>query len=123
MIRAAHPSWAPWAIRATAANLRAIPDGTVRARLALNHHLSILRSMWDVRIVDRYPAITVPTLLVPAAPRGGAKLAAVEAAVAALADAEVHWYPDADHDVHAQHPDEIARDLVSLATHAGVSIA
>lgn len=66
MVQAAHPDWAKWAIESTLANLRELPDGTVRARLALEHHLSILRSMWDHSIADRYPAVTVPSLLLPA---------------------------------------------------------
>lgn len=114
-IREAHPDWATWAIRATAANLRELPDGTVRARLDRTRHMSILRSMWDTSIRDRYPRITIPTLLVAAGPERGPKAAAVEAAAAALADSQVRWYADADHDVHAQRPTEIAHDLLALA--------
>lgn len=119
MMRLSHPDWADWAIEASTANLHALPDGTVRARLPLEHHLSILRSIWDVSILDRYPAITVPTLLVPAALRHSQKFAAVQAAAVALADSQVRWYAEADHDVHAQHPVDVARDLVALAVRAG----
>lgn len=121
MMRGAHPDWADWAIRATAASLREQPDGTVRARLSLVHHLSILRSMWDVSITQRYPRVAVPSLLIPAAPRAGTKPAAVTAAAAALVDSEVRWYAEADHDVHAQHPCAIARDLADLALRVGHS--
>lgn len=122
---AAHPDWADWAIEATMANLRELPDGTVRARLSRDHHLSILRSMWDYSITDRYSAVDAPSLLVPAGHRAGTKLAAVDRAAAALAGsvmrAEVRCYEDADHDVHAQHPGALAVDLRSLAERAGLA--
>jgi hypothetical protein len=36
-------------------------------------------------------------------------------ALAALPDGRVRWYPGADHDLHAQHPDRLAADLGELA--------
>ncbi|CAN5379781.1 hypothetical protein BH24ACT9_BH24ACT9_01950 [soil metagenome] len=118
MIRAAHPDWADWAIEATMANLRELPDGGVHARLSREHHLSILRSMWDHSVTDRYADVRVPSLLVPAGSRTGPKAAAVECAAAALAGSEVRWYEGADHDVHAQHPGRLAADLIVLAERA-----
>ena len=127
MVQASHPDWAVWAIEATLANLRELPDGSVRARLAREHHLSILRSMWDHSIADRYSAVAVPSLLVPAGSRAGAKLAAVEQAARGLTRAgsrpEVRWYDGADHDLHAQHPGRLAGDLRSLAQRAQVMAA
>jgi pimeloyl-ACP methyl ester carboxylesterase len=40
---------------------------------------------------------------------------AVREALAALPDARARWYPGADHDLHAQHPDRLAADLEDLA--------
>jgi len=120
-MRAAHPDWADWAIEATVANLQALPNGTVRARLARDHHLSILRSMWDHSITDRFGRVEVASLLVPAGNRSGPKLDAVERASAAIVRSEVRWYEGADHDVHAQHPTELAADLLTLAARAGRS--
>ena len=83
MMRAAHPDWADWAdwaINASLANLRRRSDGTVRARLPRDHHLSILRSMWDHPISDRFDEVDVPSLLVPAGQRAGRKLEAVDRA-------------------------------------------
>lgn len=115
MISAAHSDWAAWAIEATLANLRELPDGTVRARLASDHHLTILRSMWDHSVTDLYPRVPVPSLLVAAGQRGGPELDAVDRAAAALAGSEVRWYEGADHDVHAQHPVRLAADLLAFA--------
>jgi pimeloyl-ACP methyl ester carboxylesterase len=58
----------------------------------------------------------VPVLLVPAGRNGSAP--AVAEAIEALKRAEVHAYPSADHDVHAQHPDAVAADLLALAEEA-----
>ena len=62
-------------------------------------------------------------LLVPAGGRtartgrgrsAAATRAAVGAALAALPHGSARWYPGADHDLHAQHPDRLARDLLAL---------
>ena len=121
-----HPGWAPTAVEATLANLVRLPDG-VRARLDRDHHRSILRSLYEEDPADRYPHVNVPVLLVPAlgptpgddddARRAGAR-AAVLAALDALPDARVVWYPGADHDLHAQYPERLAADLLSLASRA-----
>ena len=42
----------------------------------------------------------------------------VNEALTLLPDARVHWYIDADHDVHAQQPGRLARDLLALAAAA-----
>jgi pimeloyl-ACP methyl ester carboxylesterase len=122
-IRGAHPDWSPDAIEATLANLVELPGGGVRARLEREHHREILRSLFDGDPARWYPRILVPVLLVPAAgdrPEDGegrreaAARAHVEAALAALPRAQARWYPGADHDVHAQHPDRLAADFLEL---------
>ncbi len=49
----------------------------------------------------------------------GSRRARVQAAAAALPDATVREYLDADHDLHAQHPRELAADLLELAGRVG----
>jgi pimeloyl-ACP methyl ester carboxylesterase len=130
-IRAAHPDWPADGVDATLGNLVELPGGGVRARLAREHHRDILRSMYGQDPADWYPRIRVPVLLVPAVgeeaigeqpPRNGADSdrgrgarEAVRAALAALPDARARWYPGADHDLHAQHPERLAADLDELA--------
>ena len=133
-IRAGHPDWPAEGVDATLGNLVELPGGGVRARLAREHHREILRSMYEQDPADWYPRIGVPVLLVPAvgqkpdgqrdgqpdeqpdehgpeSDRGSAARDAVRAALAALPDARARWYPGADHDLHAQHPDRLAADL------------
>jgi len=118
-LRQSHPNWSAEAIEATMANLRVWPDGTLSRRLSIDHHMCIVRSMWDDPPQRYYPSITVPTLVVPALPadltRAAARRAQVTRAVAALPSATVREYPDSDHDLHAQHPRELAADLLELA--------
>lgn len=106
-LRGGHPDWAPWAIEATVANLRTGPDGRLDRRLPIPQHMLILRSMWDDPPTPYYSDIAVPVLLIPAGDK------AVDGS--AFANARLHAYPGADHDVHAQHPAEIAADLLDLA--------
>jgi pimeloyl-ACP methyl ester carboxylesterase len=120
-LRATHPDWPEEGIAGTMANFEVRPDETVAPWLTLTHHLAILRAMFDARGNDLYGRIGVPVLLLMA---GGdlssewarEKAAGVEEAEGALADAEVRWFPGADHDVHAQHPREVAEALVARFT-------
>jgi len=107
-LRRSHPDWEPWAIDATVANLRSRPDGTLERRLPIPEHMMIVRSMWDDPPFAYYPDVRVPVLLVPAGHKD------VTAVADRLADARVRAFPGADHDVHAQHPAELAADLLSL---------
>lgn len=111
--RAAHPSWPDSGILGTLANFAVDPDGTARPRLSREHHMLILRSLWEHTPRTLYPLITAPVLLVPAGRNGSA--ATVAEAAGALKNATVRAYPESDHDVHAQHPAELAADLLALA--------
>jgi pimeloyl-ACP methyl ester carboxylesterase len=118
-LRRAHPDWSAAAVEATVANLRVAPDGTLTRRLPIPRHLQIVRSMWDDPPRRHLPAVAVPTLLLPAIPRDDPRRAErarsrVAAAAAVLSTATIREYADSDHDLHAQHPDRVAADLLSL---------
>jgi pimeloyl-ACP methyl ester carboxylesterase len=117
-----HEDWSFEAIEATLANLRVEPDGTVTRRLSVEHHMQIARSLWDDPPWPDYPQISVPVLLMPAVAASdqsdavaARRQAVVEKAAAAFGQARVRAYPGGDHDLHAQHPAEVAADLLSLA--------
>jgi pimeloyl-ACP methyl ester carboxylesterase len=131
-ISSAHPDWPEQGVLGTLANLVELPDGGVRARLSRDHHADIVRSLFEGDPMELYPRVQVPVLLVPATgPEPTAEEAAeptsmdarrqantrrsVGEALSALPDARVRWYPGADHDLHAQHPDRLARDLLEFA--------
>lgn len=112
-LRAAHPDWPPQAVAATLANLEQTEDGGVRARLSREHHRDILRSLYDGDPRRWYPQVRVPVLLAPAAGPDDTS-DGVREALAGLADVRVAHYPGAHHDLHAQHPDRLAADLLTL---------
>jgi pimeloyl-ACP methyl ester carboxylesterase len=122
-IRSAHPDWPESGIRGVLGNFEVFPDGTVAPWLTYDRHIEVLRGLWDHHPADRYAAVRVPALLVPAvrAVRAGgqggddgedgerrARMGRrVEAAAAAIPIARVHPLAG-DHDIHAQHPVELA---------------
>ena len=108
-------------MRGSLANFEVRSDGTVAPWLTLDRHLKILRSMWESRAQELYPKVKVPVLLLPAESPGmpaewlQSQRESTEQALAALERAEVHWFSPADHDVHAQHPDQVAAVLLEAA--------
>ena len=110
-IRRGHPTWSDWAIEATMANLEVLPDGTVRPWLSLDNHLRILRSLWEHRPSTVIPKLDVPVLLVMADTGDDwaqQKRAIGEELAGASGRVRVEWFSPGDHDLHAQHPVELA---------------
>ncbi len=120
-IRSAHSDWPETGIRGALANFEVRTDGTIAPWLTFERHLVVLRGLWEHRPAERYGSISVPVLLCPAddgdAPAGDRKRHGVEAAAAAIPGARVEWFRG-DHDIHAQHPVELAAALVTLAASA-----
>ena len=110
-MRAAHPGWSREGIEATLANLEALPDGTVRPWLTRPRHLRILRALWEHAPSATIATLAAPVLLVPADSGdewSRRKRAEVDRVAAAGRDVRVHWFSPSDHDVHVQHPRELA---------------
>lgn len=111
-IRAGHPDWSDSAIAGTMANFVIRPDGTVSPRLTRERHMRILRAMWGHSPWEALAAARAPVLLVPADTGDAAwtagKRAATERAVASRPGVAVRWFAPADHDIHQQHPGELA---------------
>jgi pimeloyl-ACP methyl ester carboxylesterase len=118
MFRHWHPDWPEEGIEGTLGNFAVADDGTARPALARDHHRDIVHSLWSSEVAEQLPRVTVPALVAPAVgddAAGDERRAGPERALALLPDAEVSWYVGADHDLHAQHPDRLAADLVRLA--------
>ncbi len=113
MFRQMHPDWPEAGIRGSLANFEARPDGTLAPRLRRDHHMEILAALWDHRPSTRYPHLEVPLLLAPAdtGDQGwtDAKRAEVAAAASSAPRVRVRWFSPSDHDIHAQHPAELAQ--------------
>ncbi len=120
MLREHHADWPESGIDATMANVEILPDGTIAPWLSRPHHLTILRHLWEHRPSERYGLVKVPVLVIPAmspsAPDArwmAAKTEEAARAASALPVASIHWMTG-DHDLHAQHPAEVA-DLLHRA--------
>ena len=110
-LRRAHPGWSDEAIAASAANLRADDDGTVRAWLDRDRHRRIVGSLLVQRPRELYPRVACPAVLLVA----GASNPAADEAAAAMPHARVVPFPGGDHDLHAQHPEQVAELVAGLA--------
>src|SRR5581483_3029232 len=53
-----HPDWSDEGLEGTFANLEVLPDGTIRARLTLDRHMMILRSLWEQKPSQLYPRVS-----------------------------------------------------------------
>jgi pimeloyl-ACP methyl ester carboxylesterase len=111
----AHPDWSEAAVEATLANMRLRPDGTIERRLPIDKHMLIVRSMWDEPPAQFLPLITVPVLLLPAMGPQEEKASRITSAAELIRRSSIIWYPESDHDLHAQHPARLANDLATLA--------
>ena len=116
--RSAHPDWPETGIQGALANFECRPGGTVALWLTLDRHMAVLRGLWEHRPVDRYPLIEAPVLLMPAdngdPGHTARKRADVDEAARRIPRARVRWFRG-DHDIHAQHPDEVATVMLELA--------
>jgi pimeloyl-ACP methyl ester carboxylesterase len=116
-VRSVHPGWPESGIRGVLANFEVRPDGTVAPWLTYERHIEILRGLWEHHPRQLYPGLAVPVLLVPA--DGGdtdwtrRKRRDVAIAAAAIPNARVRWFVG-DHDVHAQHPRELAGVMLEM---------
>jgi pimeloyl-ACP methyl ester carboxylesterase len=115
MIRSNHPDWPETGIEGTMANVEVMSDGTIRPWLSRENHMRILHGMWEHHPASVYAEVKVPVRIVVAEDPSNQRWMAgkrhdVARAVAALPGADAHWIAG-DHDLHAQHPTEVA-DLI-----------
>jgi pimeloyl-ACP methyl ester carboxylesterase len=116
-MRKNHPDWPDTGIAGALACFDVRPDGTGAPWLTRDRHRLVLQGMWSHRPRQRFAEITVPVLFMPAAAdeaAAAAKRDGIDEAVRLLARATVHWMVPADHDVHAQHPAEVAEVLAAF---------
>ena len=110
-LRSAHPDWPETGIRGVLANFELRPDGTVAPWLSFDHHIKVLHGLWEHRPSELYAGLAVPVLLAPAdggeSDRTRRKRGDVDTAATIIPNARVRWFTG-DHDIHAQHPAELA---------------
>jgi pimeloyl-ACP methyl ester carboxylesterase len=121
MLRQGHPTWPETGIESTMANFEVRDDATIAPRLSRLNHMQILRSLWEDQPSKKFRTLRVPALFVFAGGgRGGPpnKRTGAEEAANSVPVVEVRWFEDADHDIHAQYPIELA-DLIDSRVRNG----
>lgn len=117
--RTAHADWPETGIQGLLANFEMRDDGTVAPWLTYERHMTILRGLWEHRPSERLETLDVPLLLIPAVPAGEAgteRELAVSRARRLVRRVRVRPFVGADHDIHAQHPDELAGVLIDAVS-------
>ena len=106
------------------ANFDISVDELIYPRLSLDHHLQILRSIWEYPTYARFAQVRCPVLMVPASPPGPLdaddlthlelKQQGITEAQARIGDLHVHWMEDTIHDIPLQRPTELAGLIVDF---------
>jgi pimeloyl-ACP methyl ester carboxylesterase len=117
--RTNHADWPDEGFEGSLANFEIRPDRTIAPWLSREHHMAILQAMWGQRIDELWRSLRVPALVVPVDGGEGdwtsAKRRGVEAVEAAVSvtrtPVRVRWFKG-DHDIHAQHPAEVAEAML-----------
>ena len=116
-MQAGKADWPASAIAGAMANFEERADGTIAPWLTLDHHLAVLRGMWEQRPLDRLALVAEPVLWMPADSGDVAwthdKRVGLEVAAAVHPRSRTHWFSPADHDVHAQQPTAVAAVLLA----------
>ena len=119
-LREGHPDWPESGIRGQMANFATAPDGTVRPHLAREHHLRLLREMWEHHPAEVAPFVECPAVIVSAhdpLAAGEARSGTVDRFARRLPRGRLIRV-EADHDLHAQYPRRTAGWLEELAGEA-----
>ncbi len=92
------------------ANFEHLPDGAIRPRLQLDHHIRILRALWEHTPSAIVPTLSNPVLLVLAEADDGwmdHRRTMADAIATAAPSVRVEWLAG-DHDLHIQHAVAVA---------------
>lgn len=110
-VESAMADWPASGRAATLANFELRADGTAAPWLTFDHHMTVLRGLWEHDPSAIYTDIDGPVLIIAAADSTESrerKAPNVAEAEASLVDAHVRWFDPAHHDVHAQQPHQVA---------------
>ncbi len=117
-MRDAHPDWPESSRLGEVASFEVRADQTIAPWLTFDRHMAILHDLYLNDPTASYPLLSVPTLMVPAGSKAlfaNDKYAAIDQALALLPNGKAHWFDNADHDIHAQFPQELTSVLLEFA--------
>ena len=115
--------WSPALAESIVGHFEPLPDGRLRPWLRREHHMRILRALWEHRPSQLWARVRCPVLLVPARPpnptprqaeQAPAKEASVALAEARLARSRTLWMDDTIHDIPLQRPRDLAEAITGF---------
>jgi pimeloyl-ACP methyl ester carboxylesterase len=128
-LNAPNPRWQPddRTIQIILANFNIDEDEEIYPHLSYEHHMQIVRAMWEFRTYELFDRLRCPVLMVPARPVEpmsprerdftASKERGIVKAVERISNLQVHWMPDSIHDIPLQRPEELGkliRDFTAL---------
>jgi len=114
-----NPRWQPddHAIQIILANFDIDENEAIYPHLSIEHHMQIVRAMWELKTYDLFSRIRCPVLMVPARPPEpmsprerdftASKERGVQQALEQNSKVRVQWMPDTIHDIPLQRPEEL----------------
>ncbi len=118
-IQAGHPGWSDAVVDATMGNFEWLAGGRIRPHLSLEHHMAILRAMYDQPTRALYAKVQEPVLICAA--DDGSEWAKIKRSQLTEAQAEIRnsqviWFKDAAHDIHQDRPDELTEAILQFSS-------
>jgi pimeloyl-ACP methyl ester carboxylesterase len=108
------------------ANFQIDEDERISPHLSFDHHMQIVRSIWEFRTYEQFQRVRCPALMIPVRPKGplskpdqrflAAKERGVQKAKETLRGLHVAWMPDSIHDLPLQQPEKLARMIADFAS-------
>jgi pimeloyl-ACP methyl ester carboxylesterase len=127
MLGAGHDSWRPddQDLSIILANFDVSEDETISPHLSFEHHMQILRSMWEYKTYEGFTRLRCPVMMVPAVPANpdgpeqqaylGQKERGIQQAQARIKMLRVQPMNNSIHDIPLQRPGELADLIVNFA--------
>jgi pimeloyl-ACP methyl ester carboxylesterase len=108
----------------TLANFEVLPDDTVQPKLRREHHMQLLRALYEFRTYEAFERVRCPTLVISARPPEPRRLEeeahlllkakGIERARQSIADLQAVWMEDTVHDIPLQKPGALAETILSF---------
>jgi len=123
-----NPRWQPdnQAMQIILANFDVSEDETISPRLSFEHHMQIVRAMWEYKTYECFARLRCPVLIVVARPSEplsqkereqiALKERGVGMAQERIGDVRVEWMGNTIHDIPLQRPAELAELIAGFAT-------
>ncbi len=127
MLGAGNDTWRPddQDISIILANFDVSEDETISPHLSFEHHMQILRSMWEYKTYERFARLRCPVLMVPAVPAGTPaseqrayleqKERGLQQAQSRIQKLRVQPLKNTIHDIPLQRPGELADLMVNFS--------